>query len=252
MYILASDYDGTLTHDGIVSEEDRLAIEKWQMAGNLFGINSGRGYSSICKEMIRNNLVCDFHICNNGSIIYDGDSEPVDQTAAGGKILQSLIPFIIESGGFDVSIYRVHESYRVIIGNEERRNFHENWITANDLKIIPYFNQVDTRFIRDNQAGELTGQVNRQFGKYVTALQNGVNVNIVPAGVDKATGLLHYMALKNVPKNHVLAIGDDYNDLNMILEFNGYTVTSGRPEVIAHAKKAYNSIAGLIKEYLPG
>jgi len=41
MKIIASDYDGTLNEGGM-DEEKRLAIRKWQEAGNLFGIVSGR------------------------------------------------------------------------------------------------------------------------------------------------------------------------------------------------------------------
>jgi hydroxymethylpyrimidine pyrophosphatase-like HAD family hydrolase len=54
MYILASDYDGTLTQHGTISDKDKAAIATWRKAGNLFGVNTGRGkarksFDSIAK-----------------------------------------------------------------------------------------------------------------------------------------------------------------------------------------------------------
>ena len=43
MYILASDFDGTLNHGGI-SQRSRDAIAAFRAAGNLFGIVTGRDY----------------------------------------------------------------------------------------------------------------------------------------------------------------------------------------------------------------
>jgi HAD superfamily hydrolase (TIGR01484 family) len=250
MYILSSDYDGTLSLYGTVSAVDKAAIEKWRKAGNLFGIISGRGYSSICEEIRHHDLTCDFLICNNGSLIYDGGKEPVAQVTADGKLLQALVPLIIESGGWHAAITHVAERKVVLIDNGHERNPRENWITVNDLSKISCFNQLDTRFDNYTLAKEFAEKVNEEFGQYVTAFPNDVNVDIVPVGVDKATGLLHYIKLKNIPKEHTLVIGDNFNDLNMILEFDGYTVESGRPEVIAQAKRAYDCIASMIEEHM--
>ena len=42
MRLIATDYDGTLTHGGI-DEEKLDAIRRWRADGNIFGIISGRG-----------------------------------------------------------------------------------------------------------------------------------------------------------------------------------------------------------------
>ena len=43
MYILATDYDGTLSRGG-VSQRNKDAIERFRKAGNLFGVVTGRDY----------------------------------------------------------------------------------------------------------------------------------------------------------------------------------------------------------------
>jgi HAD superfamily hydrolase (TIGR01484 family) len=119
-----------------------------------------------------------------------------------------------------------------------------------DLNTITYFTQLSTQHENEVQAYKCTQQINEQFGDNVTAFQNGVCIDIVPLGVNKATGMLQYMHLKQVPKENVLVIGDNFNDLDMILEFNGFSVNSGKPEVIAKSRKSFDSIAGLIGEYI--
>lgn len=250
MYILASDYDGTINQYGSISEQDKAAIERWRKEGNLFGIITGRGHTNICDEARLNNLTCDFFICNNGSVIYDGGLEPVNEVTADGKVLQDLVPFIIASEGWHAAITYGNKRFMVTIDNGRDKNPEENWITVNDLADISLFHQLDTRFEKDLQANEFAKEVNARFGEYVTAHQNGVCVDIVPVGVNKATGMLRYIKFKNVSKEHALVIGDNFNDLDMIIEFNGYAVSSGKSEVIAKSRKAYDNIAGLIEDFL--
>ncbi len=254
MYILASDYDGTLTQHGTISDKDKAAITAWRNAGNLFGVNTGRGYSGIKKELERHQVDYDYLLCNNGGLIYENEAKPVEQNTADGTVLPPLVSLILETGGFHATIGRIEMDREVCywisentapkLGAEFIR------ISADDLNEITYFTQISTQYEQEEQANQCTQQINELFGDKVTAFQNGVCIDIVPVGVNKATGLLRYMHLKQVPKDNVLVIGDNFNDLDMILEFNGFSVNSGRPEVITKARKSFDSIAGLIGEYI--
>ena len=73
MYILASDYDGTLNRGGI-SARDLEAVARFREAGNVFVIVSGRDghmYEYECKGRIK----LDYVLGMNGGIvtIADGD-----------------------------------------------------------------------------------------------------------------------------------------------------------------------------------
>ncbi|MDF2543373.1 MAG: HAD-superfamily hydrolase, subfamily [Herbinix sp.] len=254
MYIIASDFDGTLTQHGTVSDKDKAAIAAWRKAGNLFGVNTGRGYCGIKTELERHQVDYDFLLCNNGGLIYENDPKPVEQNTADGEVLPSLVSFILETGGFHAAIGRIEtdtEAGYWISENMDRKPGPEfKRIIMDDLNELSYFTQLSTQYEKEEQANKCAQQINELFGKKVTAFQNGVCIDIVPVGVNKATGLLRYMKIKQVPKENVLVIGDNFNDLDMILEFNGFSVNSGRPEVIAKARKSFNSIAGLIGEYI--
>ncbi len=252
MYILSSDYDGTLTQHGTVSDKDKAAIAAWRKAGNLFGINTGRGYRGIKTELEHHQLDYDFLLCNNGSLIYENSAKPVEQKIADGEVLPALVSLILETGGFHAAIGRIEidceAGYWISENMDQKPGPEFTRIFMDDLNMITYFTQLSTQYEKEEQANKCTQQINELFGDNVTALQNGVCIDIVPAGVNKATGLLRYMHLKQVPKENVLVIGDNFNDLDMILEFNGFSVNSGRPEIIAKARKSYDSIAGLIDE----
>lgn len=254
MYILASDFDGTLTQHGTVSDKDKAAIAAWRKAGNLFGVNTGRGYCGIKTELERHQVDYDFLLCNNGGLIYENEAEPIEQKTADGKVLPSLVSLILKSGGLHATIGRIEtdsEASYWISENMERKPGSEfTRIIMDDLNKFTYFTQLSTQYEKEEQANKCTQQINERFGGNVTAFQNGVCIDIVPAGVNKATGLLRYMHLKQVPKEKVLVIGDNFNDLDMIMEFNGFCVNSGKPEVITKARKSFDSIAGLIGEYI--
>ncbi|MBR7101750.1 MAG: HAD hydrolase family protein, partial [Clostridia bacterium] len=42
MKIIATDFDGTLSYNGKISEEDKAAIKRFRDAGNKFGVVTGR------------------------------------------------------------------------------------------------------------------------------------------------------------------------------------------------------------------
>lgn len=220
----------------------------------MFGVNTGRGYSGIQGELERHHMDCDFLICNNGGVVYEQSSEPIDQVTADGKVLASLVPFVLESGGWHAAICRIENGnereYWIDSENSRENSAEKNRISIDQLKEIPFFSQLSTRYHRDEEAREHSRQINGRFGDMVTAFPNGVCIDIVPVGVNKAVGLFRYIKLKHVRKEHTLVIGDNFNDLDMILEFDGFSVNSGNPEVIAQARKAYDSIAGLIEEYI--
>ena len=73
--IIASDYDGTLCRDEGITEHDKAAIARWQTAGNLFGLVTGRNIHDALA--VTRDPSCgirfDFVICCSGSIVLDRD-----------------------------------------------------------------------------------------------------------------------------------------------------------------------------------
>ena len=80
MNVYATDFDGTLNNrpiDAVLLS----AIDGWQKAGHLFGVVSGRPYTSIRAMMTQYDIPFDFLIANNGAVIVDGREQPLLITA---------------------------------------------------------------------------------------------------------------------------------------------------------------------------
>ena len=92
MKILASDYDGTLNVQGVVSKENIEAIAAWRAAGNLFGVVSGRNLGSIKKFVDKDGVPYDYMVGCNGSVMTDAQGNRLPKsdfytTDANGKLV---------------------------------------------------------------------------------------------------------------------------------------------------------------------
>ncbi|HHW46000.1 MAG TPA: HAD-IIB family hydrolase [Clostridiales bacterium] len=252
MKVLATDYDGTLRRGEFITIEDKAAINKWRLAGNLFGIITGRGYPSIMEEISTQKVECDFLICNNGCVIKDKSSDINEQFTADGAVLTDLVNLIIEHGGRHAAISKDDQRILVDIGMPSHIKPYEIWINLNEVKDFDYFSQLDTVFGKEDLAKKFADMINSQFGEYVTAHQNGICVDMVPAGWSKPAGLLHYLKLKNISKSNAITVGDNLNDIGMIVEFGGYAVANANPAVLPFAQRIFANIAEIVEYHLKG
>ena len=70
MKIIATDFDGTLSYNGKISEEDKAAIKRFRDAGNKFGVVTGRDIEM--SFWVRNAFPdVDFIISCTGGVITD-------------------------------------------------------------------------------------------------------------------------------------------------------------------------------------
>ena len=58
------------------------------------------------------------------------------------------------------------------------------------------------------------------------------------------------MKIENVDKQNIFAIGDSYNDIEMIKNFNGFCVSNAEKEVKNISIKEYPSVSELINVIL--
>ena len=74
--VAASDYDGTLFRNDIITARDAEAIRKWRAAGHKFGVVSGRDHGMLMPQLKHYGVEYDYLACNNGGLISD-DQERV-------------------------------------------------------------------------------------------------------------------------------------------------------------------------------
>ena len=72
--VAASDYDGTLFRDDIITAEDAEAVRQWRAAGHKFGVVSGRDHGMLWPQLKHYGIEYDYLACNNGGLISDGQN----------------------------------------------------------------------------------------------------------------------------------------------------------------------------------
>ena len=110
------------------------------------------------------------------------------------------------------------------------------------------FTQISTYCDSIEEANVLVGQLTEAFGERITPLINGVCIDIVPKGVDKAYGIRRLCELFSLDENAVRTVGDNYNDVAMLKAFKSYAVSGAVDYVKEIADTVVEDIAELCEK----
>lgn len=245
-YLLASDYDGTLKQNGIVSSEDLDAIHTWQAAGHVFCLCTGRALSAAIEMMEKDGLTPDLLIVSNGAALGRMNRQiltkyPLSrkETAAINKIARECGNTAVACNAADGSL--MFHSYT----NPERCTATVEQMLAEEQPL-----QYNAVFMGDPEAARrFTDRVNAEVSG-ATAHLNGVHIDCTVCGVDKGTGVQEAAALLGIPTENCYTIGDNENDLPMLLPFHGAAIESGNPDTVRKVGRCVPNIAAFIKEIL--
>ena len=138
--------------------------------------------------------------------------------------LRPLIEYLYELG---CPVGLVHSVNYFNVFPDESRCTGERAYTIDNMPPIPYFTQVSTFLHSFEEAAAVSAKVRDRFGTFFNPMQNGLNVDIVRADVNKATGLYRLMELVGAEYGDVITVGDNVNDWDMIKEFRSYAMESG-------------------------
>lgn len=233
MYILASDYDGTLCMHGTVSEETRAAIRRFRAAGNLFGVVTGRD-SDIYPLLTSQGIEFDFVIPFNGAMAIDGTGKVLFEERGDGSVIRPIAEYLGTAFGVPLSAVLHKTRYHFHAGEPEGT---EKYAPLAEADAIPAFTHLNSWCPTDAEAAEAVAEINRRHGDRVNALQNGGCIDIPPVGTDKGVGVARYAALMGVPEDNVYTAGDNVNDLAMLTRFHGCAMPNAWDVVKAAAER---------------
>ena len=245
-YLLASDFDGTLLRKKQVSEEDRLAIKEWQDQGHIFCLCSGRCPQAGVEEMKKWGISPDLLITGNGGSATDMSGNLLFQHFFPAEHLQALLERAQE---WECTGFHLHGKHgEPLIWSTiqpERTN-----ITWEQAKTVTEFTQFGSNYKgRPDVAAEFAGWVTKTFPN-VTAHINGTYIDCTVRGIDKATGVANAAEQFGILPENCYTIGDNGNDLPMLLAYHGAVIETGNPETIQKVGKSVPSVAAFIKEIL--
>ena len=247
MKIIASDYDGTLNRSGI-SDSVRKAIDMWREHGNIFGIVTGRGIGNVLSVMRRDNFKSDFFVANNGSVVADTSGNILFCHTGDTSVTCDVCRLILAHGCGAACVNYVDSE--VFVCSSDFAKKHEDYVLIDSFSDDKGFTQISTVCSDDSASERLTAVINDVFGGYVSAFQNGICIDIVPSGVDKASGIRKLLELKSLGEDAVCTVGDNNNDLAMIKAFRSYAVQNAIDAVKKTADYTVSDIAELIEREL--
>ena len=243
MKILGSDLDGTFGHGGI-NEEKLAAVRDWRNAGNKFGIISGRG--GLHAQMVAQQhpeLEMDFFAACNGGKIYDSNGKVIYEARCTSLPLADLAKDLLSWGSYFAFVIAETSFYVISDWDAMPSSMDKKHVCLlSELTPLPYFNQVSAQLPSVEETHAVVKRLAERYGEYVTPLQNGVCIDIVPRGVNKAQGLYRVMEHFGGSYDDVIAVGDNYNDADMLREFRSYAM--------AHSDEAIRAMANDTVEYV--
>ncbi len=237
--LIASDVDGTLLNSrGEVTKETIAAIHDAQEKGIVFAISSGRFPENVYARLRPYGICCPI-IGTNGARIADEQLRPIRTISMTRQAAQQVMDTLYAYGSsFFMFIQRgvctshadlPHHSE--ISRKEDMLSLGIQYFHGREEMLAHIHEPVQKFYICQGTQGDpLWQQLERIPG--ISLTQSGdTNIEVIPEGVDKASGVKMLSDHYSIPLSQVMTLGDHVNDIPM-LSCAGYGVAMGN----AHPK----------------
>lgn len=254
--LLACDIDGTLLINGYINPRNVEKIRFFMNEGGLFSLATGRTVGAV-GAVLRTLESVSPSVVANGCIIYDFESQKILSEKcidkADYRIAETVFNSLPEVGieihsGSDVLVLRQtaetddHQRYEEL---SSRKVCFSEACLYNWNKVVYLFSEEKSLL----KAKEIISacKTHSDFVDTSATLYGRKRsyYEQTPLGINKASGLLELCSIKKVKKGGFFAIGDYYNDLEMIKKADISAVPSESPDDI---KSYADFIAGTCKD----
>jgi len=224
--LIALDMDGTLlNNEHEVPHENQVAIEKAKEQGFHVVISTGRSLST-CKEIIEPLGESAYLVTINGGEIYDQHFNLIERNSFDPKDVRKLWDLTQkhQASFWSSTVQGRFSSQDPFEGEPE------------DYEWIKYGFNFEDEELRDTIIAEL-----KDHDSFEVTNSSPLNLEINPAGINKATALRKVSKWLDITMDNVMAVGDSLNDIAMIREA-GFGVAMGNAQDIV--KEEANMVTG--------
>lgn len=225
MNLLVSDYDGTFKSNLKNLKINITKISKFIEEGNKFVIATGREFNSIKREIIKYNIPYNYLVCNSGLVIFDSNDEVVYSSI----LKEDDIHFIYKNLDMSLNNYNTR-LYNLYTQTSKLDEVLEVYVEFEDLIGIKELKH----HIESMRPDLICNQINNK-------LFIGHNLN-------KSTAIEFLMNKENIEKEKIYTIGNDLNDLEMLLNFNGYKMLKCNKKLLFRGIPTSRQVHTLIKK----
>ena len=253
--LLALDLDGTtLDSRGEIPDDNRRAIRAAEDAGVLVTIATGRRFRDARPVGVELELNAPLITHNGGLLKYAGSGEAVAYSLLSHKTSLEIVKAGKSFGG-DALVSADPQGYgkllydRVSDDNEPLQKY-IRWSqklhgpdAENSIEHVPILEDIldQHEIVHISFSGScaamhsLDNLLRSELGASVTILstiyprRDFTLIDILPPDTSKGHGMSRLAAVENIPAEETMAIGDNFNDLEM-LEFAGTAVVMGNAD----------------------
>lgn len=222
MKLLVSDYDKTIEVEGIfrnphIPKGTISGIEKFMSDGNMFMIATARPYESIMYEVERYKIPYDFISSLNGCIIHNNHKEVIYSKEA-----------------IALNLKKLYKLYSCI----------EKIETIKDKDKVLYYTFKTKLF---TSSKKLIKQLEHMGFDVQSWLMT--TYSIAHASSNKAESIMFLQKQLDISDNDVFVVGDSYDDLEMIKNYNSYGIIKPipNPDVMAQCDVKVKSLNEALK-----
>ena len=236
MKLFVTDYDDTLYTNDISIKENIKKINELRENDFIMMIATGRSLPSIKNEVKEKNIPYDYLSCADGSIIYDKEDNIVYASYLDREIIKTFEDFYKDLNYEEIQFSYV-TGYSNILKDDKLLGI--NVCLSTKL----YNKEIEKKFFKLKET-----YPNYNYLAYTHP--NYSYLCIKPKGISKAYSINVIKNKLNIKKKDIYVIGDSSNDIEMINEFNGVSMTNSSLEVLKIVKKTYSEVSDYINEIL--
>lgn len=271
--LLISDLDGTLLfaegEERVFHEKDIHAIRQFQQQGNLVAVNSGRTVAWLTQPL-EGHIEWDYLIASSGAVIVkrltdaDMNMDDIGIKDIGIKdtdrtdkyeiidahpfprqsILGLLEKLQSESMQYEITFQTLKKVYSM----NQKTGYGLPITAVQDIdEITANIYGVSMHFAGETEANAYASWFRQSGIADIACYQNKQDIDMVAAGCSKGTAIQTLCAYLHIPIEHCYAIGDSYNDIEMLKAVdNAYTFHHSPEEVRSCSKKIVDSVEEML------
>lgn len=246
-YLIISDIDGTLLDNGFLPEQNCEKIRYFIENGGLFSLSTGRVIKAVSSVTDRIKNISP-SIFANGAMIYDLSEKKIlfedNISPEGHKFTENIIKNYPEIG------LEIHSGDKIFAFNKTSENSdHEKYegfeSETADFEYVDGLSWSKVIFLaKDEDNSKLENQM-QKAPKSCTLLRSAATVlgrkrhyfEFVSANASKASAAKKLCGILNISEENCCAVGDYYNDLEMLKLFNLSGAPAEAPDDIKNNAK---------------
>ncbi len=235
MSLLVSDYDGTYRTSIEDIELNNLLIRDYIKKGNYFTLSSGRPLDSLMRQVGRYDIPYTHLGTSDGSFLFDSNGKLIKSF----PISHDLIKKLNEVDTLDLE---VELQYNYSRGNSFEYNPYDDTLAS-----VAYV----TRFgIDDDEFGDIFEELREKLPEYEFSSYRYREVKyylIKPKNVSKSSIISPLHDMLKIPRSEIFTIGDNFNDYEMIQDYNGFMI-GDHDDLETVALKKYQAVHELVRD----